>query len=712
MRKWGDELQKRRAEAIANGYDEDDSYIKDIDAQIEENSKNLESEIENYIDTIQRELENSIKMAQSQMDKSIWGASMTDVRQEWDDKKAMADGYYDSVEKIYQLESLESKWKAAITKTSSLKAQQQLAAIMDKQVASLESKNTLSEKDIELAEKELAVYQAQIALEEAQNNKNSMKLTRDETGNWSYQYVADEDDIANKQQDYLDKVNEWRTASINAAEEITERTMDAYEAFSERMTEIMNDVTLSEEERDAKIAELNETYWGEDGIITKLVEDSNYVQSVANRATYTELWSLYEQDTEKYKTMTETEKGLIDAMVRDGVTSYEGLRRYIIGDDGESGICGEISAAWKSMAADAINRMYKDHDSVSKTVKQAYVDMEGALKIYDKAVKDSEKASGTEWSKVGSQLDGVRKKIKETAKKVDDFTGKLKALNAFEKAVLRIKEMWDKTSGSIKKATSDLEKYYKLLANGKSKSKSPGSKSKSKNTGGGDKSTDGGGNSNTNGGNSGNTGGGGTGSGSGGDGKLTVGETVTYTGGTYYYDSYGTSPAGRRGAGKKVKITSIKEDGRPYPIHVTSKDSAYGWLTKGQLSGYDTGGYTGDWAGGDGRLALLHSKELVLNKDDTENILDAVQILRQFATKDLAQLVGDAISHGLSNLIGKALNFDSNNYDTTQVNNDTNEEQNVTINVEAVFPHADDINEIREAILSLPNYASQFKMRK
>ena len=718
MRKWGDELLKRRADAIANGYDKDDSYIKDIDAQIEKNNKDLESEIENYIDTIQRELENSIKMAQSQMDKSIWGASMADVRQEWDDKKAMADGYYDSVERIYQLESLESKWKAAITNTKSLKAQQQLAAIMDKQVASLENKNTLSEKDIELAEKELTVYQAQIALEEAQNNKNSMKLTRDETGNWSYQYVADEDDIADKQQNYLDKVNEWRTASINAAEEITEKTMDAYEAFSERMTEIMNDVTLSEEERDAKIAELNATYWGEDGIITKLVEDSNYVQDVANRATYTELWSLYEQDTEKYKTMTETEKGLIDAMVRDGVTSYEGLRRHVIGDDGESGIYGEIydlckrtneasSGAWKSMAADAINRMYKDPDSVSKTVKQAYVDMEGALKIYNKAIKNSEKASGVEWSKVGLQLDGVQKKIKETAKRVDDFTSKLKALSAFEKAVLRIKETWDKTSGSIKKATSDLEKYYKLLAKGKSKS--TGSKSNSTSGGGkgtGDKSNS------TGGGENGNTGGRGAGSGSGGDGKLTVGETVTYTGGTYYYDSYGTSPAGRRGAGKKVKVTSIKEDGRPYPIHVTSKDSAYGWLTKGQLSGYDTGGYTGDWAGGDGRLALLHSKELVLNKDDTKNILDTVQILRQFATKDLAQLVGDAISHGLSSLIGKALNFDSNNYDTTQVNNNTNEEQNVTINVEAVFPHADDINEIREAILSLPNYASQFKMRK
>ena len=701
MRKWGEELLRRRAEAIANGYDKDDSYIKDIDAQIEENSKNLESEIENYIDTIQRELENSIKMAQSQMDKSIWGASMADVRQEWDDKKAMADGYYDSVEKIYQLESLESKWKAAITNTSSLKAQQQLAAIMDKQVASLESKNTLSEKDIELAEKELAVYQAQIALEEAQNNKNSMKLTRDETGNWSYQYVADEGDIADKQQSYLDKINEWHTASINAAEEIAEKTMDAYETFSERMTEIMNDVTLSEEERDAKIAELNETYWGEDGIITKLVEDSNYIQSIANQATYIELASLYEADQANLERMTEAEKTLIENMNAAGVLSYESLRDYVIGDDGKSGIYGEIydlckqtnedsSAAWKSMAADAINRMYKDPDSVSKTVKQAYVDMEGALKIYNKAIEESEKTSGTEWSKVGLQLDRVQKKIGDTANKVDDITGKLEDLSAFEDAVLRIKEMWDKTAGSIRQATSDLEDFLSLLANGDG--------------GSGGRDTGSGGSKDTGGGN---TGGGGTGSSSGGDGKLTVGETVTYTGGTYYHDSYGATPSGSRGPGKKVKVTQIKEDGSPYPIHVMSSDSAYGWLTKNQLSGYDTGGYTGDWAGGEGRLALLHHKELVLNAQDTQNILAAVDSIRQIAS--LGSSISGVIASSIGNMIMSLTGLGNNNYGNLR-SNATNEGDNI-FNITAEFPNADSVETIQEAIMSLPTLASQYLSR-
>jgi hypothetical protein len=45
---------------------------------------------------------------------------------------------------------------------------------------------------------------------------------------------------------------------------------------------------------------------------------------------------------------------------------------------------------------------------------------------------------------------------------------------------------------------------------------------------------------------------------------------------------------------------------------------------------FDTGGYTGDW-GTTGRLAVLHEKELVLNKEDTTKILNAVEIARMIA---------------------------------------------------------------------------------
>jgi len=46
-----------------------------------------------------------------------------------------------------------------------------------------------------------------------------------------------------------------------------------------------------------------------------------------------------------------------------------------------------------------------------------------------------------------------------------------------------------------------------------------------------------------------------------------------------------------------------------------------------------TGGYTGNWPEPNGRLAFLHQKELVLNADDTKNMLSAVNITRTIFDK-------------------------------------------------------------------------------
>jgi hypothetical protein len=45
---------------------------------------------------------------------------------------------------------------------------------------------------------------------------------------------------------------------------------------------------------------------------------------------------------------------------------------------------------------------------------------------------------------------------------------------------------------------------------------------------------------------------------------------------------------------------------------------------------FDTGGYTGEW-GQEGKLAILDEKEIVLDKYDTANLLDAVDIVRNLA---------------------------------------------------------------------------------
>lgn len=62
----------------------------------------------------------------------------------------------------------------------------------------------------------------------------------------------------------------------------------------------------------------------------------------------------------------------------------------------------------------------------------------------------------------------------------------------------------------------------------------------------------------------------------------------------------------------------------------------------------DTGSF-----GKDGRLAILHEKELVLNKQDTSNVLKAVDIAK-------------TISQGFSNINLKPINSVTNNNETTE----------------------------------------------
>ena len=181
----------------------------------------------------------------------------------------------------------------------------------------------------------------------------------------------------------------------------------------------------------------------------------------------------------------------------------------------------------------------------------------------------------------------------------------------------------------------------------------------------------------------------------GGDGVLNVGDSVTFNGGNYYSTSNGGT-SGSRGPGKKVTVTQIK-DGALYPIHVSSSDSAYGWLTRGQLSGYDTGGYTGAWGTTAGKLAMLHEKELVLNKEDTENILQSVNLVRQISDWISGRV--NAMQYG-SMLSAFGLPGDNKNV----------LEQMVTIHAE--FPNANNRAEIEAAFDNLVNRAAQYAYRK
>jgi hypothetical protein len=103
---------------------------------------------------------------------------------------------------------------------------------------------------------------------------------------------------------------------------------------------------------------------------------------------------------------------------------------------------------------------------------------------------------------------------------------------------------------------------------------------------------------------------------------------------------------------------------------------------------------------------VLHQKELVLNADDTKNFLSGINTIR-----DLTALNGSISNAIISAVAGMAMNLAGVNPGISGQGSGTAAVASNTYNITAEFPNAYSAEEIKQAILGLPNYASQYVNR-
>ena len=147
------------------------------------------------------------------------------------------------------------------------------------------------------------------------------------------------------------------------------------------------------------------------------------------------------------------------------------------------------------------------------------------------------------------------------------------------------------------------------------------------------------------------------------------------------------------------------KDLKTYWLNQTDLFQLIGWTgRKGadfrsmyNIPSLDTGGYTGEW-GPEGRLAMLHQKEIVLNAHDTENLLSIISMVRDM--NDRIELNARAMQYGLTAA------YTANNIKSQ---NDTLQQE---VHITAEFPNATNHSEIEEAFRNLTNLASQYANRK
>ena len=114
---------------------------------------------------------------------------------------------------------------------------------------------------------------------------------------------------------------------------------------------------------------------------------------------------------------------------------------------------------------------------------------------------------------------------------------------------------------------------------------------------------------------------------------------VTDVGASIYVDSYTSNPSGTwKGANVSTSDTMYVYNMRGDRVALARSQGgvAVGWIDKKKVKAFDTGGYTGDFQGG--QLAMLHSKERVLSAQQTQSFEKLVAMLGDLVENPMLQL--------------------------------------------------------------------------
>lgn len=624
-------------------------------------TEEINSTVEKSLEDLNAEYINSIDLAFSKIQEKF--ASLAGDKKysyytlEWELAKEDDDNYLSALDKTYELQKLNNKYQKSINDTTSTKAQKELNKLRDEELKKLREKDKLTQYDIDRANARYELKLKEIALEEAQQNKSQMRLRRDSSGNYSYQFVADEDSISKAQEDVLDATHSSREMDEAEQRRINDRMIELEEEYKAKLKEIdINDTEakeLLEKEYLENMAALQADY---------LAVTQNLKESV-----FMEMALLYDQDISYYQEMSDAEQDiLMNQMVPTWDTGMHRMMEAMAGSEGLLPVC-----------------------------KQAFQDLKEATDTYNDSLVATEETAGRTFDSTKTEYTeniALAKDLVEEAKNlVTETQNELTAVNDLKEGVDTLATSYETV---YKNATDALTAAQNLWKAEQEHAAEEAKKNNPDPDGDGDKTTT------TEGKKDDNEGKTSTSEPTKEDKTLKKGDRVTYESGKYYYTSAGDSPTGTKKRGKKVYVTKIKK-GAKYPIHISTGSSLgngdLGWLKEKQLK-FDTGGYTGDWAGNDGKTAILHKKELVLNAKDTENVLATVNIVRDM--QSMIDSLNNSIlsrTNGFMDSINASLGFDTN------LGTDLNQQ----VSIQASFPNVSSRMEIEQAFENLVNLASQ-----
>lgn len=600
---------------IANSYtDKNSDAYKEAMEHVYEAQEEIDGLVEDSLSIYQEMFENSINKTVDAFSNKLAGTDDYEwMQEEWELINRNSEQYLDNVNSAYEIQKLQGRYVQMLDEATDPGIQKEITKQMNEQLKLLREKDKLSQYDVEYANAQLEILQKRIALEDAQRNKNQMRLKRDAQGNYSYVYTADENKIAAAQQELADAQNNAYNLSKQNIIDVYGDALSQIADANSMIKGIMSTVGLDADTKDQRVKTIY------DGLMTYLKNAGNMLSTSESNVVNDLI-------------------DLVGGISKDNIgENLQNVVSQLLG--GNSGAMQNIDPRFNT----AFSKTLQGIENVVYEESELFIGLTDAQNAWETRTKETMASAGDSFDDFGSKVSEARDAMGELRDNSEDF---YKTIADEGETLKTAQKQVDDYTASLDAMKEKYTEIYDLFDQRRS----------------------------------------------------TIKEEMSLN------DSIGVNIEGMDGVSENTaaiaKLTQELVDGS-FSINIRSEQFAE--LAKeiqGKINSldqvninpdkFDTGGYTGSWSDGSGKLAMLHSKELVLNAHDTANILKTVDMVREMTNA----MKIDAFGMMPGSMLGG-------------VNKTSGNDNDVNVNITAEFPNAYSASEIKTAIMDLNEQAIQ-----
>lgn len=635
-----------------------------------------------------------------------WG--LDGVIDDFDKLTEKQDKYFSNFEKFTNISSKIKEINDEIAKTQDPKRAKELADFRDKELSALLAQDKVSQDDYDRAMKMYDIKQKELALQERENAKRTAQLVRDANGNMTYEYVRTEtEDLSSEIADLQKQKDELYAFDSDKVRESAKGVFDTISKYQDKIKELQDKgldpaeykkelqklLDEAEDEIKDKTNEMNK--WlenaGKDGLsnLQGMVANGTITpdQLGVDKNTLSSIFSAMKDGT---LTVQDMLSGDFDdfassiGMTADQLSgTMDKLLELILGDNIDiAEAMMDASNKWTSTAQQNVNNLgnaYAEYMSQATKVLNDYSSSTGRL---NDLLNQTNQASQQVISTIDKQTQAMLRSQRQTdatSSSVLNLQNRLIGSNGnsglFGSMVQLQRTMNEQLQPSMVNTGKQTDILSGKTYNSAVKYNAMGNEARfayQRVNAFSDQPT-----------------------------KVAMSNIDRITGKTN----------NTAGAFRNVKRDA--NEGRNSIIDFSSAISTlagYGSYkvsegSKKKAASLDSGGYTGTWSNStnnaEGRMAILHEKELILNKEDTKNILETVKMQRGLMESIKGR--GSSVKNSIQNMSSNISNIQNSNRMSTV-------EQNITLSPN--FPNARDRSEIEAAFEGLLGKASTYVGKK